>query len=179
MHQCNITKTLLPFPLQKKKSHFLLKNTTRVDWTWPRADNSDFPHEGHYLCGTGLVSRSRRTVLKHKQPRTGIVWDWFGFSLNPLPLHVITSSSLQERFLCALNYCTTQMNYIELLIQDFWNYNKAILVSKLWNRMKAFKELFNISLQTEQHTRNTFKNEGSLDFANKQMNPRLQKSLSC
>lgn len=154
-----------------------MKNTTRVDGTRPTADNSDFPHEGRYLCGTGLASRSCRTGLKHKQPTTGIVWVWFGFSLNPLSLHVITSSSLQERLLCVPTYCTTQMNYKELLIQDFWNYNKAILVSKLWNRMKAFKELFNISLQPEQHTRKTFKNEWNVDFTNKQMNPGLQKSL--
>lgn len=51
-------------------------------------------------------------------------------------------SPVQERLLRALTYCTTQMNYNELLVARFLNYTTTILASKLQNRMKAFEELF-------------------------------------
>lgn len=69
----------------------------RIDGTWTTADNSHFPHEVHYLCGTGHIRRLRRVGLKHKQPTTAIICPWFGLSINPLPPHVVTSGSL----LCA------------------------------------------------------------------------------
>lgn len=69
----------------------------RIDGTWTTADNSHFPHEVHYLCGTGHIRRLRRVGLKHKQPTTAIICPWFGLGINPLPPHVVTSGSL----LCA------------------------------------------------------------------------------
>lgn len=49
-----------------------------IDGTWTTAENPDFPHEGHYLRGTGCARRLHRAGLRHiSKPGQRCLWPGF------------------------------------------------------------------------------------------------------